>query len=142
VDFADYDNDDLFVAQGHVMDNIEVTSPNLRYKQPSLLLRNIKGSFSLAEPGAAFQTGWAGRGATFGDIDNDGGIDIVVTNLGQKAYVLHNDTGGRNSWIGIRTLGRKSNRDGIGCRVKVVTASGGGAILHGEHGNGITFSQR
>jgi hypothetical protein len=48
----------------------------------------------------------------------------VVTNLGQKAYVLHNDTGGHNGGIGIRTLGRKSKRDGIGCRVKVVTASG------------------
>jgi hypothetical protein len=125
--FIDYDNDgwkDLFFAQGHVMDNIEVTSPNLKYLQPPLLLRNAEGRFLVAGTGTAFKTPWAGRGAAFGDIDNDGDIDIVVANLGQRAYVLRNDGGNRNAWIGIRATGRKSNRDGIGCRVKVVRASG------------------
>ncbi len=127
VRLADLDNDgwkDLFVAQGHVMDNIDVTSPNLKYQQPPLLLRNIRGHFSTLEAGPALKTPWAGRGAAFGDIDNDGGIDIVVTNIGQKAYMLRNDGGNRNGWIGIRARGRKSNRDGIGARVKVVSASG------------------
>ena len=62
---------------------------------------------------------WAGRGAAFGDLDNDGGADIVVTNVGQKAYVLHNETAKQNNWIRLDPTGTKSNRDGIGCRVKV-----------------------
>jgi len=125
--FFDYDNDgwkDLFVAQGHVMDTIERTSPNLKYMEPPLLLRNDAGHFVRVTPGAAFQYEWAGRGAAFGDIDNDGDVDIVISNLGQKAAVLRNDGGNRKNWIGIQTVGTKSNRDGIGSRVKVVAASG------------------
>ena len=66
----------------------------------------------------------AGRGAAFGDIDNDGDIDVIVSNAGQHAYILRNDGGNRNNWLGIETIGKKSNRDGIGSRVKVVSASG------------------
>ena len=125
--FFDYDNDgwkDIFVAQGHVMDTIEKTSPNLRYLQPPLLLRNESGRFVRVLPGEAFQRDWAGRGAAFGDIDNDGDVDVVVSSVGQRALVLRNDGGNLRNWLGIRTVGRKSNRDGIGCRVKVVSASG------------------
>jgi hypothetical protein len=124
---VDLDNDgwkDLFVAQGHVMDNIEVTSPNLTYLQPPLLLQNLRGRFQPLDAGPAFQSRWAGRGAAFGDLDNDGRIDIVVTNIGQKAYLLRNAGVNQNGWIGIRPRGRKSNRDGIGCRIKVVSGSG------------------
>ena len=65
-----------------------------------------------------------GRGAAVGDLDNDGAVDIVTSNIGQNAYVLHNNVGARNHWIGLVPRGTRSNRDGIGCRVKVVSASG------------------
>ena len=123
----DYDNDgwkDLFVAQGHVMDTIEKTSPNLRYLQPPLLLRNDSGRFARVVPGEAFERAWPGRGAAFGDLDNDGDVDVVVGSVGGPALVLRNDGGNLRSWLGIQTIGKRSNRDGIGCRVKVVSPSG------------------
>ena len=125
--FLDYDNDgwkDIFVAQGHVMDTIEKTSPNLRYLQPPLLLRNQSGRFVRVLAGEPFKKEWAGRGAAFGDLDNDGDVDAVLSNVGQPAVVLRNEGGNNNGWLGIRMVGRASNRDGIGARVTVVSASG------------------
>ncbi len=125
--FFDYDSDgwkDIFVAQGHVMDTIEKTAPNLRYLQPPLLLRNESGRFLRVTPGDVFLREWAGRGAAFGDLDNDGDVDVVVSNVGQPAFVLRNDGASARTWLGIRTVGTRSNKDGIGCRVKVVSASG------------------
>jgi hypothetical protein len=130
--FVDYDNDgwkDIFVAQGHVMDTIEKTSPNLRYMQPPLLLRNESGRFVRVTPGDVFQRHWAGRGAAFGDIDNDGDIDAVVSNVGQRAVVLRNDGGNGRNWIGLQAIGSKSNRDGIGARVRVSSKSGPAQLI-------------
>ena len=129
VRFLDYDNDgakDLFVAQGHVMDTIEQTSPHLRYRQPPLLARNEGGRFKDASvaAGEVFREGWAARGMAMGDLDNDGDLDVVVTTVGGRPYVLRNDGGNRGHWISLRLVGHRSNRDGIGAEVRVTTASG------------------
>ena len=92
-------------------------------------------------PGEAFTQEWAGRGAAFGDLDNDGDVDVVVSNVGQPAFVLRNDGGNRNHWLAIQTVGRKSNRDGIGCAVKVVSAIRADAVLHRQHRRGLPVGE-
>jgi len=127
VKFFDYDNDgwkDLFVAQSHVLDNIAMTAGHLKYEQPPLLLHNGQGKFSRAGSGDVFQQPRVSRGAAFGDIDNDGDVDMVVANLGQNVSVLRNNIGSHNHWLGLQLQGTRSNRDGIGARVEV-TSSGG-----------------
>jgi hypothetical protein len=126
--FLDYDNDgwkDLFVGQGHVMDNIELTQPNLRYLEPLLLMRNVKGRFTdvSKSSGVVFQTPLAARGVAFGDLDNDGAIDVVV-NCNNRAPVLLRNAGGGGKWLMLKLEGAGSNRDGIGARVRVSRASG------------------
>jgi hypothetical protein len=123
--FIDYDNDgykDLFVAQGHVMDNIELTNPFQRYREPLLLLANRRGRFE--EVSGAFEGRYAARGAAFGDLNNDGNIDIVVNCNDGPALVLKNRGGTGKHWLIVNTTGVRSNRDGIGSRIRVVTASG------------------
>jgi len=129
VKWIDIDNDgwkDLYVAQGHTDDEMFGSSRILTYRQKPLLLKNDKGRLIPwpGDPGRTFAAAWIGRGAAFGDLDNDGSIDIVAANIGQNAYVLHNNAGKRNRWIGIKTQGTSSNRDGIGARIKIVGASG------------------
>jgi enediyne biosynthesis protein E4 len=126
--FRDFDNDgwkDLFVVQGHVMDDIDTTQPGLRYLEPPAILKNVKGKFedASASSGEAFTIPVAGRGAAVGDMDNDGFVDIVFTCLNGEARILHNQ-GNRNHWILIDTVGTTSNRDGIGAQVHIVSESG------------------
>jgi len=131
----DYDNDgwkDLFVAQSHVLDTVQLTSPHLRYLEPPLLARNLgvqgKGGAKFSDvssvSGAVFSQPWAARGMATGDLDEDGDLDVVVTTTNGRAYVLRNDGGNAGNWLGLRLVGRKSNRDGIGADVTIVTASG------------------
>lgn len=130
VRFMDYDNDgwkDLFIAQGHVLDTVQLTFPHLRYLQPLLLLHNDSGKrFVDVSPqsGQIFQQKWAARGLAVGDIDNDGALDVVVTTNNGPAYVLHNRGGSARHWLTLSLVGRKSNRDGIGAEIKMVSASG------------------
>ncbi len=127
--FIDYDNDgwkDLFVAQGHVMDNIEVTSPALHYLEPMLLMRNNRGKFEdvSAVSGDPFRVRRASRGVAFGDLDNDGFIDAAVNCLNGPAMILRNEGGNGHHWLLIDTVGTASNRDGIGAHIRIVAESG------------------
>jgi enediyne biosynthesis protein E4 len=129
VRFLDYDNDgwkDLLVTQGHDLDTIPLTFPDLRYKEPMLLARNTgKGFIDVsAQAGEVFQKVWVGRGLSIGDIDNDGRLDAVVTTNDGALHVLHNSTQTQNHWLTLELVGHLSNRDAIGAEVKVVTAKG------------------
>jgi enediyne biosynthesis protein E4 len=119
VGLEDFDNDgwkDLFVAQSHVLDNVEEIDHMLHYKEPPLLALNHAGRFERADSGVTAAI--AGRGAAFGDINNDGYQDVVVTSLGGEPLVLfgHPTTG---HWLSIALRGTRSNRDGLGARVQV-----------------------
>jgi len=119
VGLEDFDNDgwkDLFVAQSHVLDNVEQIDPSLHYKELPLLALNHEGRFERADPGTSVPT--ASRGAAFGDLNNDGWEDVVVTVLGGPPQVLMN-RGGNRHWLVISLRGTRSNRDGFGARVRV-----------------------
>jgi hypothetical protein len=126
--FVDYDNDgwkDLFVAQGHVMDTISVDFPSIHYKQHLLLMRNVHGHYEDVSPngGPSFRFPLAARGAAFGDFDNDGSVDVAVSTNDGTPVLLHN-SGSKNHWLMINTVGTSSNRDGIGARIRIVGNSG------------------
>ena len=124
--FFDADNDgalDLFAANGHLY---PTESDALEYAQTDQLFINTgEGTFVdlSEESGEYFSIKRVGRGATFGDYDNDGDTDIFVVNLNQKGVLLRNEGGNRHNWLMIKTVGVKSNRDGIGARVEVATRS-------------------
>ena len=127
--FLDYDNDgwkDLLVAQAHVMDTIDLTYPQLHYREPMLLARNTGRGFIdvSSESGAIFRQPWASRGMAIGDIDNDGRLDAVVTDNGGPIHILRNETQTKNHWLTLNLVGHKSNRDAIGAGVKIITAQG------------------
>jgi hypothetical protein len=125
----DYDNDgwkDLLVAQGHDLDTIELTNPQLRYREPMLLARNTGRGFVdvSAVSGSVFQQAWAARGLATGDLDNDGLVDAVVTTNDGAPHIIHNETKTANHWLTLKLVGHKSNRDGIGAVVKLTTSKG------------------
>lgn len=127
VAFFDYDNDgwkDLIVAQGHDIDNVELNFPQLRYKEPMLLMHNDGKRFVdvSALSGEVFHQNWVGRGLAVGDLWNDGHMDAVVSTNGGAAYVLRNETPNGNHWLALKLVGHKSNRDGIGAEIKLTTS--------------------
>lgn len=127
--FIDYDNDgwkDLLIAQGHVIDTIEQQFPQLRYREPMALAHNTGRGFTdvSKDSGPIFHEPWAARGLAIGDINNDGRLDAVVTTNDGAVFVLQNDCQTSNHWLSLSLVGKKSNRDGIGAEVEVVTAKG------------------
>jgi enediyne biosynthesis protein E4 len=129
VRFLDFDNDgwkDLLIAQGHDLDTVELTSPNLHYREPMTLARNTGTSFVdvSADSGSVFQQPWVGRGLAIGDLDNDGRVDAVVTTNDGALHVLHNETATPNHWLTLSLVGHQSNRDAIGAVVQVKTSVG------------------
>jgi enediyne biosynthesis protein E4 len=120
VGLEDFDNDgwkDLFVAQGHVLDNVQDIDASLRYKELPLLALNHKGHFERVDSGVTKPL--AARGVAFGDINNDGSMDAVISCLGGPPVLLLNRGGGTNHWLSISLQGTRSNRDGYGARVSV-----------------------
>ena len=119
VGLEDFNNDgwkDIFVAQSHVLDNVETIDHMLHYKETPLLALNKDGRFERADSGVT--TPIAGRGVAFGDLNNDGWQDVVVSTLGGEPMVLMN-RGGAGHWLNITLRGTRSNRDGLGSRVVV-----------------------
>jgi hypothetical protein len=127
---VDLDNDgwkDLVVARSNVMDNIEQISRHFRYAEPNSVFRNLgNGQFEdvSATAGADFTRPAPHRGLAYGDLDNDGRMDLVVTALGGPVSVLRNVTEMHNHWILLKLVGTKSNRMGIGAQVRITTDDG------------------
>jgi hypothetical protein len=121
--FVDYDNDgwlDIFAVSGHTQDDIARYEPNSTYPQPKLLFRNVNGRFEQVHdgPGGVLSRLKVGRGAAFGDLDNDGSVDVVVNNTNDFPEILRNDVGSRQKSLLVKLVGTTSNRDGIGTRLE------------------------
>jgi hypothetical protein len=141
----DFDNDgwkDLFVARGNVLDNIALFS-NRRYEEPNAVFRNLgRGRFQdvSVEAGPEFQRAAAHRGAAFGDLDNDGRVDAVVTVLNGKVKYFHNTSPNRNHWIVLKLTGSGSNRMGLGAQIRVTSEDGTRQSNHVTTGVGYACS--
>ena len=129
VDFFDFDNDgwkDIFIANGHVYAQIASRKLHITYRQPKVLYRNLgNGRFQdvSATAGDAIRAENLGRGCAFGDFDNDGDVDVIVNNLDGPPTLLRNDGGNSRKGIVIKCVGTRSNRSGIGTRVKVTNGA-------------------
>ena len=140
--FFDYDNDghrDLFMANGHVLDNIQHYHSEVAYAEPKLMFHNNgRGVFENVsdQMGPDFLLPRVSRGAAIGDFDNDGHLDILVSNNGQVPQLLRNDGHIANHWLEILLIGTKSNRDGVGSRVKL---SAGDLVLYDQRKGGMSY---
>jgi hypothetical protein len=122
----DFDNDgykDLFSANSHVSENADL-DPQQHYRQANAVFKNLRnGTFADVSVAAGFSLAAAHRGCAFGDLNNDGRIDVVISTIAGPAEILYN-TSPANHWISIQTIGVKSNRDGIGTQIKITGKSG------------------
>jgi hypothetical protein len=128
--FFDYDLDgylDLFAVNGHIEEEIGRVQPKVQYRQPPLLFHNLgQGKFEnvSAAAGEEFTRPIVGRGAAYADIDRDGDLDLLITTNDGPAYLYRNDIRNGSHWLSVRTVGTKSNRDGIGAVVRIESRSG------------------
>ena len=126
----DFDNDgakDMFVARANVLDNISELTPDRKYPEPNTVFRNLgNGKFEDVSKtaGPDFQLVGPHRGAAFGDLDNDGRVDVVVTVLGGQVKLFRNISETGNHWILLKLVGTKSNRMGIGAQIHITTEDG------------------
>jgi hypothetical protein len=137
----DYDNDgarDIFMANGHILDNVELFHAETRYAEPKLVYRNTgRGLFENASDklGADLQLPRVSRGAAVADCDNDGDLDVLISNNGQEPQLLINE-GGSNHWLEVALVGTRSNRDGVGSRVKLIA---GDLVLQDQRKGGRSY---
>ena len=128
--FFDYDLDglpDIFAANGHVADDVSLTQPSIKYAEPALLFRNRgNGRFEDVSNrvGPALREPVVARGAAYLDYDNDGDLDLLISPSNGPARLLRNDNGNQNDVLRVKTIGVKSNRDGIGAKVTVRLPNG------------------
>jgi hypothetical protein len=139
--FFDYDNDgllDLILANGHPDDMIDTYSPQVRYKEPLLLFHNDgKRLIDVSESGgSAFHKDFTARGLATGDYDNDGLPDVLIGNNGAAPVLLRNNTAPGHHWLGVRLVGKTTNRDAIGARL---SWSAGGVTCSRLKNNGGSY---
>src|SRR6185369_7443247 len=134
--FLDVDNDgwpDILICNGHVYPEVEQLKTEAGYAQRKLLYKNLRnGRFAdvSMQAGTGISGPVAARGCAFGDFDNDGDVDVVINSVNDYPQLLRCDSQTGNNWIKVRTIGTKSNRSGIGARVKCVTRAAGETKLH------------
>ncbi len=128
--FFDYDLDghpDIFCANGHLDEEIEVVQPTVKFAQPPLLFRNDgRGRFNLSvtDAGPDLSVPLVGRGAAYADYDGDGDLDVLITTNDGPAKLLRNDGGNANNYLRLQLRGRESNRTGLGTELTLMSASG------------------
>jgi enediyne biosynthesis protein E4 len=120
--FFDCDNDgnlDLIIANGHPDDLIENVYGNVKYREPLLLFHNSGSGLKnvSAESGPVFSLSMPARGLAIGDFDNDGAVDVLISNNNEAPLLLRNNVGSQNHWLGIKLIGKQANIDAVGARI-------------------------